>query len=128
MKTVDRLNFKASEPQFFNHRPYYSAARRCDYQGRCVVCQRRTYTFQDGGNDPRGPLGDNAACFFVASEYDNMEGPDVTICFNCDNEEDRYNIGLIRAKELWTEKKVIQYSAETCPGKPCGADCDHRSR
>ena len=105
METVDRLNFKTSEPQFFNHRPWYEDIRRCDYQGRCVVCQRRTYAFQDGGNDPRGPLGDYAASFFVAEEYE-MHGPDVTICFGCDNEQSRYNIGLAKARQLWTPKQA----------------------
>ena len=105
MKTVDRLNFGTSEPQFYNHRPWYPNIRRCDYQGRCVVCSTRTYAFQDGGNDPRGPLGDHAADDYVANDYE-MVGPNVTACFLCQNDERRYNIGLERAKMVWTTKKA----------------------
>jgi hypothetical protein len=67
-----------------------------------VACGKRTYAFEDGENDPRGPLGDHAANPFVASEYD-MTGPDVPCCFSCVNtDEGRYDYALKQARKQWS--------------------------
>lgn len=29
---------------------------------------------------------------------------------------------------LYDESKPIQFTPSTCPGRPCGSECDHRGR
>jgi hypothetical protein len=71
------------------------------FEGLCIGCGRRTYAFDDGGNDPRGILGDHAGCSFSAEEYD-MQGPEVPCCFLCQNDtEAQYLYALGRAKARW---------------------------
>lgn len=68
--------------------------------GHCVTCNRSTWSFDDGQNDPRGALGDHAASPLVAEEYD-MTGADVPQCFPCANDYVHYTEGLHRAIAGW---------------------------
>lgn len=77
--------------------------RTARYAGRCVNCGTRTYD-DDGGNDPRGPMGDHAAAPMIAAEYSAV-GQDVPACFRCQNDdESRYWATLRRARRVggWT--------------------------
>lgn len=98
---VERILFTRSTPQRW-HDDWRNTDRICRYYGTCISCGRRCYGFDDGENDPRGVLGDNAVSMFDASDYD-MTGPDVVACFMCQNDERLYNYGLDQAKKRWTE-------------------------
>ena len=98
--TVERISFTRSTPQIW-HDSWRNADRTCRYRGDCISCGRRCYGFDDGQNDPRGVLGDNAVAMFYASDYD-MTGPDVVACFLCQNIEDNYRRGLESARQRWT--------------------------
>jgi hypothetical protein len=67
--------------------------RTLRYVGDCVVCQRRTWAADDGGNDPRGVMGDHATAALVAEDYD-MVGPDVPLCAECGNKRESYNLAM----------------------------------
>lgn len=66
------------------------------YQGRCVVCSRPTWAFDDGANDPRGPLGDNAL-WVTLTDPDEHE---IRTCAVCANDEPSYRRALALAFEL----------------------------
>jgi hypothetical protein len=95
----------AAEPQYYQDSWREGRIRRLDYTGRCVYCNRRTYAFEDGENDPRGIIGDRAGSPLYAPDYDSI-GPSVPLCFACANEEDSYTIALVIARALWTRKEV----------------------
>lgn len=99
--TVDTLDFRRTGTQTY-YCNWRNAERTMRFCGFCVVCQRRTYAFDDGENDPRGPLGDRAASPLVASE-NGMVGPDVPACFPCMNEEGSYRFALEIARGTWTD-------------------------
>jgi len=100
--------------------PGWSGDRTARYVGRCVLCGVRTFDDTDS-NDPRGPMGDHAACSMVPEDY-NATGDTVPVCFTCQNDsEERYTRALRRAERVgrW------QY-LEPGPGRPescytCGA-------
>jgi len=74
--------------------------------GSCGLCNRRLYGYEDCPYpDPRGALGDNTASVFVSEDY-NMEGPDVTVCWDCSNNNgaETYNLALSLAKNQWESK------------------------
>lgn len=73
--------------------------RTARYVGACVLCGRRTYD-DDGGNDPRGPMGDHAAAPLDPAEYGAV-GAIVPACFLCLNDtEQRYRMALHRAQRV----------------------------
>ena len=96
---VEELKWNTSAPQLWRD-SWREADRVCRFKGRCVVCGRRTYAFDDGENDPRGVLGDHAASPVVARDYDDA-GPDVPACFMCMNEEPSYRYALEHARRVW---------------------------
>lgn len=100
MNIVRVLNFRTKQPQLYDHTPWHREPRVCHYDGMCTVCQRRTYRFLDGGNDPRGPLGDHAAAPLLAKEY-GCVGQDIPLCFPCANEYEAYQTALYRARFVW---------------------------
>lgn len=61
--------------------------------GRCIVCGHPTWSADDGANDPRGILGDNALCS-VELEHDGLTY-DLRVCFVCQDNEH----GYVRALE-----------------------------
>lgn len=95
--------FTANEG-LYDHSPYYSEPRHFIFTGKCICCNRRTYEFSDGGNDPRGPLGDHANDPLIASEY-GRTGKDVPLCAICANTQERYNEALRVAKTIIWNKE-----------------------
>lgn len=61
---VPRLHNRGTVPLVFRwqewHDPERDAARTLRWYGACVGCLRNLYGFDDGHNDQRGVLGDNA--------------------------------------------------------------------
>ena len=103
VRGADRLTFRTSQPQSY-YDGWRGHNRICRFRGKCIYCGTRTYAFDDGQNDPRGPLGDHAAMEFVADEYE-MTGPDVPACFLCQNDTaEKYNAALDMAKRKWQPK------------------------
>jgi hypothetical protein len=81
---VDKLSWVSDAPQLI-HCHWRQVDRVCRYVGQCAGCQRRTYAFDDGENDPRGVLGDRA--------YWPVEGEDglpVLACAVCANDYETY--------------------------------------
>lgn len=69
--------------------------------GRCVVCNRVTWGYEDEPcPDWRGHTGNATHEKFRAEAY-NMKGPDIPICSVCNNTRQTYEIGLARAKLKW---------------------------
>ena len=98
---VQDIDFNGSEHVVVWYDPWRQSDRTCRYVGRCVVCGRRTWAFDDGENDPRGVLGDHAAAPLVAEDYD-CTGGDVPLCFLHANEEWSYKSALdIARRVLW---------------------------
>lgn len=60
------------------------------YTGPCVVCDRKTWSFDDGENDPRGMLGDNA--LWVSTFEVDGKDVDVRTCAICANDEPSYRL------------------------------------
>lgn len=89
---VDKPKWEYSGPQVW-YDPWVKTERVLDYCGACCVCNRRTYGFRDGYNDPRGVLGDRATHALVASEH-GMLGRDVPMCAWCGNDYNSYHSGL----------------------------------
>lgn len=93
------------------HDSWRGTDRTCCYMGTCASCGRMTYAFDDGENDPRGVLGDNAADPIYLSEHVAMDDAakvkavgdalshDVVVpaCFCCTNDYDRYQYLLSMA-------------------------------
>ncbi len=99
---MGEIDFRAKE--FTYHCFYRNTDRTARFVGKCVLCNTRTYSFDDGDNDPRGVLGDHAADALIAEEYD-MVGPDVPCCFLCQNDtSEKYEIALRLAKRKWHNK------------------------
>jgi hypothetical protein len=97
-----------TEPDFRRTRPqvirddWRRTVRVCTYDGQCVVCGTRAYTFEDGENDPRGALGDHAGSALTAKDDGpGQQGPDVPVCFGCMNVEWSYIEALRIARRRW---------------------------
>jgi hypothetical protein len=102
MKT--KIDFRTSKPQVVHLN--VDGETRVEFLGVCPVTQTRLYTAINTGDDPRGPLGNHAAGWFVASEYD-MTGPDVLVSWNLVmNERENYEKGLKFAKSNLTFRLV----------------------
>lgn len=118
---MSRAKIHSKPPRFSDHGirdvttrswfdPWRNRTRVFTYRGRCVVCRRATWDADDGENDPRGVLGDNAASPLVAIEY-GMTGTmildhdsaltDVPLCFPCANDHDRYDMAVALAIQAW---------------------------
>lgn len=61
--------------------------RSCRWYGRCVVCGRNCWAFDDGENDPRGVLGDNA---LWTTDADAEEEFEIRTCAICANDHESY--------------------------------------
>lgn len=101
MRITNKLRFDTNRPQFYDDR-WRGYVRRCDYKGHCPVCNRRIYWFEDGENDPRGPLGGHAATCMTPKDagISDNETP-FWYCFMCLNEEQTYlkAIDLLKARK-----------------------------
>ena len=104
MEMTDKLSFRTKEPQYYLD-GWRSRVRLCEYKGHCPVCGRTMYHFEDGENDPRGPLGDHAATFLsprglgVSSPRNPLT---FWYCFLCSNDQQAYNRAVQLAKIIWT--------------------------
>lgn len=74
------------------------------YVGHCIVSANAVFRdVNDGGldPDPRGRIGiHQAAVTLSASEY-GMKGEDVLMCYACNQERPRYELGVKLAKQKW---------------------------
>jgi hypothetical protein len=91
--------------QTINKRPVrvvYDGWRQRDrifrYTGACIVCGRKTWSFDDGENDPRGMLGDHAL-WTTEAETRTGELIELRTCAICANDYDRYQQALELAKQ-----------------------------
>jgi len=76
----------------------------CRAYGKCKGCGSKLFAFDEGGNDPRGVLGDHVECSVEASEY-GMVGKTIPACFYCMNDEHQYNNILSYAyRKVWKDK------------------------
>ncbi len=105
----NQINFSRNGAQDFDD---MGGKHQAVYAGQCIVCGTRVFEERDytagqlGGAyapDPRGVIGNHSASWLVASEYD-MTGADVLTCFNCQNEQPRYERALKIAKSQWGTK------------------------
>lgn len=97
--SVEDLSFRTSKPQMYFCSWIYKK-RIMRYKGDCECCHIRTYGFDDGYDDPRGPLGDHANANLVAVEY-GTSGSDIVACFGCANDYSRYQILMSKAEKRW---------------------------
>lgn len=103
MTAVTKLDFRIAKPQLYRD-DWRGTTRVCEFKGLCIACFRRTYAFQDGENDPRGPLGDHACWPLVAADYDAI-GADVPMCAVCANIFEDYDRAVTRAfRDHWIRK------------------------
>lgn len=65
------------------HDSWRDTDRDLRWYGTCIVCRRNVYAFDDGENDPRGVLGDNAL-WTVSPGGD--EGAEIRTCAICAND------------------------------------------
>jgi hypothetical protein len=99
------LDFTSDQPT--GYRCFYKSAwRTMTFLGRCAYCYGRCYQFDDGDNDPRGPLGDNAAVEMLAADY-GYSGKPILVCFYCHNTDPRHR-SVIRAAERSGQWKRIR--------------------
>jgi hypothetical protein len=70
------------------------------FVGRCIVCTVSCWGRDDGADDPRGLLGYNAVATLRADEH-GMAGPDVCLCWGCNDSGIMRNRGLVRARTMW---------------------------
>lgn len=118
-KVVEKLSRRTQQNQYY-YDGWGNAGQRirlCQFEGNCVCCRRKTYAFTDGGNDPRGPLGDYASSGIDGSEAkdygytkeqaEQLEGVNIPACFNCMNEERNYNVVIATMRRRWNKKLGI---------------------
>lgn len=79
------------------HDSWRNTDRSLRWYGACIVCARNVWAFDDGENDPRGVLGDNALWTIHPDEGtpgttpETIEtGPQVRACAICANDYDAY--------------------------------------
>jgi len=75
------------------HDSWRNTTRDLRWYGQCVVCERNVWAFDDGENDPRGVLGDNALWPVTpdsAPEGIDPETVEIRCCAICANDYDSY--------------------------------------
>lgn len=80
-----------------------------------MVCGRNCWAFDDGENDPRGPLGDNAL-WTVESE----DGYDLRTCAVCANDERSYRTARSRADVM--DGRPLEWPQVHEDGTPCAGN------
>lgn len=68
---------------------YRQTIRSLRWYGTCVVCHCNVYAFDDGENDPRGVLGDNA--LWATNPADGDESVEIRTCSLCANVSELVN-------------------------------------
>jgi hypothetical protein len=111
----DRLLFRGAAPQWYRDR-WTRRQRMVTFTGGCVICGRRCYSFVDGGDDPRGPLGDHADSSLRAEEFEDIrtgaafsaELRHVPLCAICGNDEPAYREAVGVALRRWRAAAPLQ--------------------
>jgi len=70
------------------HDGWRNTVRSLRFYGACIVCGRNCWAFDDGENDPRGVLGDNA--LWTSTPDDGNEDDEIRTCAICANDYDAY--------------------------------------
>ena len=92
LKTINK------HPVRIVHDSWRQRDRILRYTGPCIVCDRKTWAFDDGENDPRGMLGDHALWTTTAETRDGTE-VELRTCSICANDYDRYQQAMYMATE-----------------------------
>lgn len=94
------------------HDHWRNTDRNLRWYDKCVCCRRNVWAFDDGENDPRGVLGNNA---LWTSDFE-VEGQDepvqVRTCAVCANEDERY----LHAEKLLKERGAEAVAPLVWPG------------
>ena len=82
---------------------WHGSDRVARFHGRCISCGWLLWGFDDGGNDPRGPIGPFSAGFSLRPDDYDMHGPTVGLCLECgNNNADRYHAAVRQAHQYWS--------------------------
>lgn len=87
------------------HDEWRKTDRDLRWHGNCIGCGRNVYAFDDGENDPRGVLGDNAL-WTVTSDLD--EEVELIACAICANDYDAYKNVLAIGKHQVRGDAVVR--------------------
>lgn len=79
------------------------------FVGNCVVCGSRCFSKDnDEDPDPRGVIGPkHSAARLEAKDY-NRTGPDVIMCYDCQQTRTTYEKGYQIGLTQWSEQKKAQ--------------------
>lgn len=86
------------------------------YRAECAVCGRLVWGFDDGENDPRGVLGDNAPDLVDPADHD-LVGLPVALCFGCGNTHEAYDKGKAAAVTYWSGPRVVDVLDDVATGR-----------
>lgn len=91
-----------------------NTVRDLRWYGACIVCGRNVWAFDDGENDPRGVLGDNAL-WSIGEDHEPTR-----TCAVCANEEGSYRMALemVRQRGSASTRPIVwaRKSSEGTPG------------
>lgn len=73
------------------HDQWRNADRDVRWHGNCIGCGRNVYAFDDGDNDPRGVLGDNALNEVELEDLVSETTIDLICCAICANDYNLYH-------------------------------------
>jgi len=82
---------------------WHGADRVLRFCGDCITCAVPVWAFDDGENDPRGPLGDVTCHSLDPEEYGEVAGTPVNMCASCNNDGTAYRRGLELARQIWAD-------------------------
>lgn len=103
-RTVTNLDFRRTVQFYIDY--WRNEVRECRKTGNCVICGISVFSFTDGQDDPRGPLGDHADDSVTEIDGENLRRP-IAACFMCMNEEGPYTRVMARAqKRLERERRL----------------------
>jgi hypothetical protein len=108
--SADRPNWHANVQRYYDG--WRHAWRVLRMVGRCIVCDRRSFAFDDGENDPRGILGDRAAQIITHEDVPELHDDEyVAACFSCMNDEARYHRALDLARFAVQRSTIVTRTA-----------------
>lgn len=95
--TSENLGLLTAKPPIrIVHDAWRGRDRIFRYTGACIVCNRKTWAFDDGENDPRGMLDDHALWTTTGTTRDGVE-IELRTCSVCANDYGRYKLALALA-------------------------------
>lgn len=107
-KLPTEIDFNQDAPQTYFHSTGLGSMgeRVVRFYGECSYCKVRTYSHDDGEDDPRGILGNHALGARLDAKDHGMNSdtlpPFVSLCFVCDDDQNKRNVGLKRAVRMWS--------------------------